>query len=144
MSTCNRLDLQTLGSHPVMPKNLPNHCPRPPDFSLSAKYRSEQHNTAFTPSTLIQSRAQLANLGHGMVSKSRGSKLQTLALVSRDEARMQDLLKCRSGPCDWLALVVATRDRGVALMKTDCKIDESGEAFEDGTKTILYCSLFGR
>ena len=25
MSTCNRLDLQTLGSQPVMPKNLPNH-----------------------------------------------------------------------------------------------------------------------
>ena len=23
MSTCNRLDLQTLGSQPVMPKNLP-------------------------------------------------------------------------------------------------------------------------
>ena len=26
MSTCNRLDLQTLGSQPVMPKNLPDHC----------------------------------------------------------------------------------------------------------------------
>ena len=25
MSTCNRLDLQTLGSQPVMPTNLPNH-----------------------------------------------------------------------------------------------------------------------
>ena len=25
MSTCNRLDLQTLGSWPVMPKNLPDH-----------------------------------------------------------------------------------------------------------------------
>ena len=25
MSTCNRLDLQTLGSRPVMPKNLPDH-----------------------------------------------------------------------------------------------------------------------
>ena len=25
MSTCNRLDLQTLGSQPIMPKNLPNH-----------------------------------------------------------------------------------------------------------------------
>ena len=25
MWTCNRLDLQTLGSQPVMPKNLPNH-----------------------------------------------------------------------------------------------------------------------
>ena len=28
MSTCNWLDLQTLGSQPViMPKNLPDHCP---------------------------------------------------------------------------------------------------------------------
>ena len=28
MSTCNRLDLQTLGSQPVnMPKNLPDHWP---------------------------------------------------------------------------------------------------------------------
>ena len=25
MSTCNRLDLETLGSQPVMPKNLPDH-----------------------------------------------------------------------------------------------------------------------
>jgi hypothetical protein len=25
MSTCNRLDLQTLGSQPIMPKNLPDH-----------------------------------------------------------------------------------------------------------------------
>ena len=25
MLTCNRLDLQTLGSQPVMPKNLPDH-----------------------------------------------------------------------------------------------------------------------
>ena len=26
MSTCNRLDLQILGSQPVMPKNLPDYC----------------------------------------------------------------------------------------------------------------------
>ena len=26
MSTCNRSDLQTLGSQPVMPKNLPDQC----------------------------------------------------------------------------------------------------------------------
>ena len=26
MSTCNRLDLQPLGSQWVMPKNLPDHC----------------------------------------------------------------------------------------------------------------------
>ena len=25
MSTCNRLDLQTLGSQPAIPKNLPDH-----------------------------------------------------------------------------------------------------------------------
>jgi hypothetical protein len=26
MSTCNKLDLQTLGSQPIMPQNLPEHC----------------------------------------------------------------------------------------------------------------------
>ena len=26
MSTCNRLDLQTLGSQPIMPKNIHDHC----------------------------------------------------------------------------------------------------------------------
>ena len=26
MSTCNQLDLHTLGSQPVLPKNLPDHC----------------------------------------------------------------------------------------------------------------------
>jgi hypothetical protein len=26
MSTCNRLDLQILGSQPIVPKNLPDHC----------------------------------------------------------------------------------------------------------------------
>ena len=25
MSTCNRLDLQTLGCRPIMPKNVPDH-----------------------------------------------------------------------------------------------------------------------
>ena len=29
MSTCNRLNLQTLGSQVVMLKNLPDHCYRP-------------------------------------------------------------------------------------------------------------------
>ena len=31
MSTCNRLDLQTLGSRPVVPKTLPNQCTIPCD-----------------------------------------------------------------------------------------------------------------
>ena len=26
MSTCDRLNLQPLGSQPIMPKNLPHHC----------------------------------------------------------------------------------------------------------------------
>ena len=28
ISTCTQLDLQTLGSQPVMPKNLPDYCMR--------------------------------------------------------------------------------------------------------------------
>jgi hypothetical protein len=36
MSTCNRLDLQTLGSQPmIMPKNLPDHCVRPSSVLVS-------------------------------------------------------------------------------------------------------------
>ena len=35
MWTCYRLDLQTLGSQPVIPKNLPNH-------RLEAFYESER------------------------------------------------------------------------------------------------------
>ena len=34
MSTCNRLDLQTLGSQPIMPKNLPDHCSKPSAISM--------------------------------------------------------------------------------------------------------------
>jgi hypothetical protein len=34
MSTCNRLDLQTLGSQPIKPKNLPDHWS--PHFHLKA------------------------------------------------------------------------------------------------------------
>jgi hypothetical protein len=36
MSTCNWLDLQTLGSQPIIPKNLPDHCPTPTPLSTSA------------------------------------------------------------------------------------------------------------
>jgi hypothetical protein len=36
MSTRNRLDLQALGSQPVMPKNLPDHCQGEPVFSVMA------------------------------------------------------------------------------------------------------------
>ena len=39
MSTCNRLDLQALGSQPIMPKNLPNHCPiSKPDLHIVCVY----------------------------------------------------------------------------------------------------------
>ena len=37
MSTCNRLDLQTLGSQPVMPKNLPDHCPNRIESAVNTK-----------------------------------------------------------------------------------------------------------
>ena len=37
MSTCNRLDLQTIGSQPIMTKNLPNHCFEYPQIYLNKK-----------------------------------------------------------------------------------------------------------
>ena len=43
MSTCNRFDLQTLGSQLVMPKNLPDHC-----LSLSINmFVGLQHDPTF-------------------------------------------------------------------------------------------------
>ena len=36
MSTCNRLDLQTLESQPIMLRNLPDHCIRHSAFRSSA------------------------------------------------------------------------------------------------------------
>ena len=38
MWTCNRLDLGTLGSRPVMPKNLPGHCYPPPWWLWTSSY----------------------------------------------------------------------------------------------------------
>ena len=38
MSTCNRLDLQTLGSQPVMPQNLPDHWSAPTQSSLYSRF----------------------------------------------------------------------------------------------------------
>ena len=37
MSTCDRLDLQTLGSQPIMHKNLPDHCKGPGRLGSSNK-----------------------------------------------------------------------------------------------------------
>ena len=43
MSTCNRLDLQTLGSQPIFPKNLSDHwCREASDINF--KYSIEAKN----------------------------------------------------------------------------------------------------
>ena len=34
LSTCNRLDLQTLGFQSAMPKNLPDHCSERPNVCM--------------------------------------------------------------------------------------------------------------
>ena len=39
MSICNRLDLQTLGFRPVMPKNLPDHWREPSSFNCGVHAR---------------------------------------------------------------------------------------------------------
>ena len=46
MSTCNRLDLHTLGSQPVMPKNVPDHCVDP---------QATLHESAWGTKTLVTS-----------------------------------------------------------------------------------------
>ena len=41
MSACNRPDLQTLGSQPIMPKNLPDHWSRLTNNRLNLKTSGE-------------------------------------------------------------------------------------------------------
>jgi hypothetical protein len=38
MSTCNRLELPTLGSQPIMPKNLPDHWSEQQSFGQGLKF----------------------------------------------------------------------------------------------------------
>jgi hypothetical protein len=49
MSNCNRLHLQTLGSQPLMPKKLPDHCPKP--GSGTAVVHTKQAHPAYPPPT---------------------------------------------------------------------------------------------
>ena len=41
MSTCNRLDFQTLGSQPIVPKNLPDHWGGPSQVSRALGSRKQ-------------------------------------------------------------------------------------------------------
>ena len=43
MSTCNRLDLQTLGSQPFMPKNVPDHCSQSLELQLADPHTQPVH-----------------------------------------------------------------------------------------------------
>ena len=43
MSTCNWLDLQTQGSQPIRPKNLPNNCSKASRFKSYVGFRQECH-----------------------------------------------------------------------------------------------------
>ena len=56
MWTCNRLDLQPLGSQPVMPKNLPNHW-----YRWICKYVN----------VYLQNNATLANIEWGVINYRR-------------------------------------------------------------------------
>jgi hypothetical protein len=58
MSTCNRLDLQTLGSQPIMPKNLPDHWPCLPIAS------DILYSLVSTPTATRSSLHQLRRLSH--------------------------------------------------------------------------------
>ena len=43
MSTYNQLDLQFLGSQPVMPKNLPDHCSLSPPAAKKIQTDNKLH-----------------------------------------------------------------------------------------------------
>ena len=45
MSTCKQLDLQTLGSQPIMPKNFPNHWTKTPTTKMNYYNRTNRLQT---------------------------------------------------------------------------------------------------
>jgi hypothetical protein len=112
MSTCNRLDLQTLGSQPIMPKNLPDH------WSSSYQSRSElaglvstflgpeAENNWFTTLEIFPA---VGGLG---IQFSRAVCLGTCALTLDEGSPSRET---RGLECQWLGLVkgmvAATRSR---------------------------------
>ena len=72
-STCNRLELQALGSQPVMPKNLPDHCLQD-GMASSEEDHPELGCMQNYGRTLHHSEAQRANCTEG-VSNSRTGNL---------------------------------------------------------------------
>ena len=64
MSTCNRFDLQTLGSQPIMPKNVPDHC--------SSGLKTHVNRPLKMPSQdLLQIKGSDTNCNIKKISKSR-------------------------------------------------------------------------
>ena len=59
MSTCNWLDLQTVGSQPVMPKNFPDHC-----------FPGHIHRWKFPTSLELQS-----SMSHDPISLPQGGRV---------------------------------------------------------------------
>ena len=51
MSTCNRLELQTLGSQPIMPKNLPDHCFQCPRVDWISRCGWSRERSQLQPAT---------------------------------------------------------------------------------------------
>ena len=61
MSTCNRLDLQTIGSQPVVtPKNFADH--RHVQSSLYKCYPYERYNFIYVKKNLLPTKTQLVRL----------------------------------------------------------------------------------
>jgi len=70
MSTCNLLDLQTLGSQPIMPKNLPDHCSRALVQPTTSKRATWAMNCHFTTLNIPFSACYYLDLCNTIVSYS--------------------------------------------------------------------------
>ena len=70
MSTCNRLDLQTLGSQPIMPKNLPDRCLEPFPWCRGARVHIVMVLGAISGATLYRPSLPPGRVGNGLHSIS--------------------------------------------------------------------------
>jgi hypothetical protein len=73
MSTCNhRLHLQTLGSQPIMPKNLPDHCSPPHLIILCIQVQLIAHPHLLVRATSERLLPAWGTFKVGLTSESHG------------------------------------------------------------------------
>ena len=111
MSTCNWLDLQTLGSQPVMPKNLPDHCPRSLHYShyLQRLHMRVQYQRHSINKLSYWSKAKIWT--QGVYTTLTAYKGLTLGSETKDTPKSSDLIgqEQNFGPKEFTLLSLLTK-----------------------------------